>query len=58
MTRVGRFLRENGLSLLVLAALAAGYLALRSHPSPIGSPEEFALSLQGRPSVAYFYSNT
>lgn len=58
MSRVGRFLRENALGLLVAAALVVGYFALRSQPSAIGTPGEFAQSLQGRPTMAYFYSNT
>jgi len=56
---MSRFLAENWLALLVVAALAAGYMSLRSSPTTIASVEEFAASLeQGQPTVVEFYSNT
>jgi hypothetical protein len=58
MSVVQRFGRENWLTLLIVAALAVGYLALRSSPTNIASAEEFLTSLeQGQPTIVEFYSN-
>jgi len=54
-----RFTRENWLTIAVIAALAVGYLALRTRPTPFASLGEFNASLaDGRPTVVEFYANT
>jgi hypothetical protein len=59
MARLGRLWRENWLTLAVLAALAVGYLALRTPATALDSAEQLAERLaQGKPSVVYFFSNT
>ncbi len=59
MASLGRFWRENWLTLVVLAVLGVGYLALRTPASPLDSPEQVAELLgRGEPSVLYFFSNT
>lgn len=46
-------------TIVALAVLAAGYLLLRSSPSPVASAEEFAEVVRGgEATVAYFYANT
>jgi len=55
---MSRFLAEHWLTLVIVAALAVGYLTLRSSPTTIASVEEFVASLkQGQPTVVEFYSN-
>mgnify|MGYP000971346712 CR=1 FL=1 len=50
--------REYRLTLIVVAALVMGYLALRTRPSDVGSLDELAASLQaGQVTVIEFYSN-
>lgn len=50
--------RENRLTVLVIALLAVGYLALRTRPSDVGSADAFLAGLgAGRPTVIEFYSN-
>ena len=45
--------------MLALAALASGYLLLRTKNSEVGSLDDFdALISAGKPTVAEFYSNT
>jgi hypothetical protein len=57
--QIVRFVRENLVFLLTLAALASGYLFLRTKNTELGSLNEFdALISAGRPTVAEFYSNT
>lgn len=57
--RLLRLIRENWLTIVVVAGLAVGYMALRTSPTEIGSASEFLDSLsQGQPTVVYFYSNT
>ena len=59
MTALKRFWDENWLTILVVGVLAVAYLLLRSTPSDIASVQAFTAELQqGRPTVAYFYSNT
>ncbi len=59
MDRLGRLWRENWLTLVVVVALAAGYLALRTPASAIASANEVAERLdQGKPTVLYFFTNT
>jgi hypothetical protein len=51
--------RENRITIVIIVALVAGYMFLRTSPSEIGSPAEFQDRLrQGQPTVVYFYSNT
>jgi hypothetical protein len=58
MASVVQVWRENRITFIVILALIAGFLALRSTPSEIGSTQAFLESLsQGEPTVAYFYSN-
>ncbi len=50
--------RENWLTILIVAALAIGWLSLRSRPSDVGSAEELLASLgTGDPTVIAFYNN-
>lgn len=59
MTRLGRLWRENWLTLAVVAALAVGYLVLRTPASALDSAEQVAERLGGgKPSVVYLFSNT
>ncbi len=59
MSAVASFARENALFLLLLAALAAGYLYLRQGPSSISSAAEFDAALaDGKPVLVEFYSDT
>jgi uncharacterized membrane protein len=56
--RLLRFWREEWLTLLIVAALGVGYLALRTNPTAIVSAEALVESLaQGQPTVVEFYSN-
>jgi hypothetical protein len=56
--RLVRFWREEWLTILIVAALAGGYLALRTNPTAIVSTEALVESLaQGQPTVVEFYSN-
>ena len=58
MARLALFWRENRVTLIVVGALVVGFLALRSTPTEIGSTQAFLGSLsQGKPTIAYFYSN-
>ena len=53
------FLRQNGLFLAFLLALAMGFILLRTRSSPVASVEEFeSLISTGRPVVVEVYSNT
>ena len=59
MSRVKALLRENGLALLVIAALVVGYVMLRTPSTDIASAEAFVARLaQGSPSVIEFFSNS
>jgi len=59
VTRIGAFLRENWLTLLVVAVLVVAYLLLHTPATQIASADAFVASLaQGQPSVVEFYSNT
>lgn len=59
MGTVVRLLKENLLLILVLGALAAGYLLLRTEPSDLGSVAELEALLQGgRPVLVELYLNT
>lgn len=58
MSHLGRWLRENAPLLLVLVALGAGYVALRSQPTDLASADELAALISGQPTLLYFYSNT
>lgn len=58
LERVWAAWRENRPTILVVALLAVGYLALRTRPSDVGSADEFLAGLgAGRPTVIEFYSN-
>jgi hypothetical protein len=58
MSVVQRLLRENWLTILVIAGLAVGFLALRSSPTDMASMEALmANPQQGQPVVVEFYSN-
>ena len=55
---VGRVLRQESLSLLLLAGAATVWLVLRTHSSGASSIEEFQEKVRGgRPVVVEFYSN-
>ncbi|NLG26523.1 MAG: hypothetical protein GX557_01340 [Chloroflexi bacterium] len=52
------FLRENWLTIAIVAALAVGYVLLRT-PSDEASTSDVASAIaQGQPAVIEFYSNT
>jgi hypothetical protein len=58
MSALQRLLRENWLTLLVVAGLAVGYMVLKSSPADAASLEAFMASpRQGQPVVVEFYSN-
>ncbi len=59
MRAVVRLCRENLLLILVLSALAGGYLFLRTEPSDLGSVQELEALLRGeRPVLVELYLNT
>ena len=59
MNGLPRALRENWLTLVVIGALAAGFLYLRSGETNVASAQEYeALIRNGQGSVVYFFSNT
>jgi hypothetical protein len=54
-----RFWRENGLVILVIAAMIGGYLFLRTPGEKLASTAEFEAQVTaGTPTVVEFYSNT
>ena len=54
-----RFLKENGLVILVIAVMVGGYLFLRTPGDKMASTAEFdALVTGGTPTLIEFYSNT
>ncbi len=54
-----RFLRENGLVIVVIAVMVGGYLFLRTPGDKMASMAEFdALVTSGTPTLIEFYSNT
>jgi len=54
-----RLLRENWLTILVLAAMIGGYVFLRTPGDHLASTAEFdARATDGTPLVVAFYSNT
>ena len=56
---MNRFLRENGLVILVIAALVGGYLFLRTPGDKLPSTAEFDGHVAGgTPTLVEFYSNT
>jgi hypothetical protein len=56
---VARNLRQNWLVLLVVAAVAVAFLALRTPASAVGSVTEVdAILSDGQPTLLEFYSNT
>jgi len=58
MEPVKRFVRENWLTLLVLAVLGIAYLFLRTPGTPLDSVAAFDARLrQGQPTLIEFYSN-
>jgi len=59
MQAVRGFVKENALFLVLLAAMAVGYLWLRQGPSSVASAAEFdALLAGGKPVLVEFYSDT
>lgn len=59
MERIVQFVKGNLLTLLVLGALAGGFLFLRTEPSDMGSVAELEAVLQGeRPVLVELYLNT
>lgn len=58
MGQIGRWLRTNAVFLVLLAALAGGFLYLKQDSS-VGSASELDAALRdGRPTVLEFFSNT
>ena len=58
MDRAARFLAENWLFLLFLAALAAAFILFRTSPTELADESAFdAAVTSGRPAVVEFYSN-
>jgi hypothetical protein len=58
-TRLARLLRDNWLVLLIVGAVVAAFLALRTPGSAVGSVAEVDAILQdGQPTLLEFYSNT
>jgi hypothetical protein len=56
---VERFWRENGLVILVIAVLLAGYLVLRTRGDKLPSTAAFdAQVASGSPTLVEFYTNT
>ena len=54
-----RFWRENGLVILVIAAMIGGYLFLRTPGDELASTAAFEAQVTaGTPTVVEFYSNT
>lgn len=54
-----RLLRDNWLLILVVTAMAAGYIFLRTPGDDLDSTAEFdALTTDGTPTLVEFYSNT
>ncbi len=54
-----RLLRDNWLVILVVTAMAAGYIFLRTPGDDLDSTAEFdALTTDGTPTLVEFYSNT
>ncbi|MCL4466277.1 MAG: hypothetical protein M1401_14825 [Chloroflexi bacterium] len=53
------FLKENAVFLLIIAALAGGYLLLRQGPSSVASAGDFdAVLASGKPVLLEFYADT
>ena len=58
LERVRETWRENWLTILIVAALAIGWLSLRTRPSDEVSAQELLTSLgAGDPTVLAFYNN-
>jgi len=58
MKKVARYLGEQWPSLILLAAILAAFVLLRSSPTELGGVAEFdAILTDGRPAVVEFYSN-
>ena len=54
-----QFFKENGLVIVVIAAMVGGYLFLRTPGDKIPSTAEFdTLVTSGTPTLIEFYSNT
>ena len=54
-----RFLRENWLMIVVIAAMVGGYLFLRTPGDELASTAEFdAQVADGTPTLVEFYANT
>ncbi len=59
MDWVARSLRQNWLVLLVVGALAAAFVVLRTPASAVASVSEVdAILTSGQPTLLEFYSNT
>lgn len=59
MRTLAELVKENWLALLVLGALAGGFLLLRTEPSDLASVAELEALLQGeRPVLVELYLNT
>jgi len=53
-----RLLKENLVLILVIAAIGAAYLLLRTHPSDVSSQEELEALMAGdRPVLVELYAN-
>jgi hypothetical protein len=58
MRRLAALLRENWLTLGIIAALLIAFVALRSSPTEIATVAAFDGDLtRGEPTVVFFYSN-
>ena len=58
MKKVARHLGEHWLSLLLLGAVLAAFVLLRSNPTELGGVAEFdAILTDGEPAIVEFYSN-
>ena len=57
---IGQFLHENWLLLIVIAAMVAAYLFLRTPADPLASTQAFDHQVQAgnMPTLVEFYSNT
>lgn len=56
---MNRFLRENWLVILVIAAMVSGYLFLRTPGDELASTAAFDAQVTGgTPTLVEFYSNT
>lgn len=57
--RLSKLLKEDGITLAVVLALAIAYIVLRTPGDTFASVEEFESGLMtGKPTVVEFYSNT